>query len=139
MEVCTTMKLSKLILVVAFLVICIPHAHAEAPKHTIESYDIYLKVTPEIQSTMRMTDYVFERIAVCESNNNPKEKNPTSTAKGRFQFLDGTWKYYGLKYWGNDFYTKDVLSYADNTELAWYVYKKYGSDDWNASKNCWDR
>jgi len=32
-------------------------------------------------------------IAVCESTLNPYAKNPNSTAKGLFQFLDGTWEW----------------------------------------------
>ena len=33
------------------------------------------------------------RIAACESGLNPKATNPHSTAKGLYQFLDGTWAY----------------------------------------------
>jgi soluble lytic murein transglycosylase-like protein len=34
-------------------------------------------------------------IAICESTLNPYAKNPNSTAKGLFQFLDGTWSWIG--------------------------------------------
>ncbi len=34
------------------------------------------------------------RIAYCESRFNINAKNNTSTAKGLYQFLDGTWKHY---------------------------------------------
>ena len=74
---------------------------------------------------------------MCESNLNPKAKNPDSTAKGVFQFLDGTWKYYGLMKWGT-LEGKDVLDFDDNVELATWVIGKYGTRDWNPSKHCWE-
>lgn len=92
-----------------------------------------------------MTDPLFEKMGYCESydrelkRNNLQAKNPGSTAKGEFQFLDGTWKYYGQKLWGDDWVNKDVLS-ADNRELAWFVYTHYGTSDWEAdpkSYDCW--
>ncbi len=82
-------------------------------------------------------DPLFERIAFCESRNDPHSKNKYSSASGRFQFIWGTWHHYGIELWGNDFYKKNIWSYEDNTELALYVYKKYGTKDWNASKHCW--
>lgn len=33
------------------------------------------------------------RIAMCESSLNPKARNPTSSAKGLYGFLDGTWQW----------------------------------------------
>ena len=36
-------------------------------------------------------------IAECESRFNPKASNPESTAKGVYQFLDGTWEQIGAK------------------------------------------
>ena len=81
----------------------------------------------------------FERIAVCESRNDPLAKNPHSSAKGRFQFLNGSWKYYGQKLWGDKWTEKNVLDYDDNTELAWYVYTTYGPHDWDESSYCWKK
>lgn len=82
----------------------------------------------------------MERIAWCESRNNPLAKNPRSTASGRFQFLKSSWKYYGEKKWGDAWVTKDVFSYVDNTELAYWVYSINGTKDWEAdpaSVACW--
>lgn len=76
------------------------------------------------------------KVASCESRLNPRAKNASSTAKGLFQFLDGTWKYYGLKKWGT-LEGKDVLNYEDNAELATWVMSKRGLRDWLASKHCW--
>jgi hypothetical protein len=38
-----------------------------------------------------------QRVAQIESGNNPKAKNPNSTAKGKYQFIDRTAVAYGLK------------------------------------------
>ncbi len=75
-------------------------------------------------------------IATCESQLEPTAKNPHSTAKGVYQFLDGTWRYYGLKKWGT-LDGRDVLNYADNVELGVWVIARFGTKDWNASKHCW--
>lgn len=86
------------------------------------------------------SDPLFEEIAKCESHNDPLAKNPTSTGKGRFQFLDGTWKGYAPQLWGDDWVNKKVLDYDDNTDLAWFVYTTYGTRDWEAdpkSYDCW--
>lgn len=80
---------------------------------------------------------ILERIATCESQNNPHAKNKYSSASGRFQFLWSSWNYYGKQLWGEDFYEKNIWSYEDNTELALYVYKLNGTKDWNESKHCW--
>lgn len=80
---------------------------------------------------------LFERIARCESKNDPHAKNKYSTASGRFQFIHSSWYHYGRELWGEDFYSKNVWDYDDNTELAWYVYSEYGTKPWKASKNCW--
>lgn len=84
-------------------------------------------------------DSLFERIGKCESGNNPRAKNRTSSASGRFQFIYSSWYHYGLELWGDEFYEKSVWSYKDNTELAWYVYQKNGTSDWLESKKCWSR
>lgn len=82
---------------------------------------------------------LFNKIASCESGNDPHAKSRTSSASGRFQFLWGTWNHYGKELWGGEFYQKNVWDYNDNTELAWYVYTKYGTSDWNESKSCWSK
>lgn len=101
--------------------------------------------TPEVDlaqqlKTMQDSDPLFNKIGYCESHNIPTAKNPHSTAKGRYQFLDGTWKWYAPQLWGDDWVNKDVFNYTDNTNLAWFVYTNYGTGDWEAdpkSYNCW--
>ena len=97
------------------------------------------EVLPEEVTLSGPIDPLFEKMGYCESKHVLTAKNPGSTAKGEFQFLDGTWKYYGQKLWGDDWVNKDVLS-TDNRELAWYVYTNFGTRDWEsdpASYNCW--
>lgn len=43
-----------------------------------------------------ISDAYFEKLAQIESGGNPKAKNPKSTAKGLYQFIDSTAKQYGL-------------------------------------------
>lgn len=43
-----------------------------------------------------MDDQYFTQLAMVESSNNPLAKNPKSSAKGRFQFIDETAKQYGI-------------------------------------------
>lgn len=83
-------------------------------------------------------DTIFNNIGKCESRGNLRAKNPKSSASGEFQFINQSWYHYGLEYWGEDFYEKNIWT-QDNRELAWYVYKKYGTKDWDASKSCWSK
>lgn len=78
----------------------------------------------------------LERISYCESGDNPLARNPKSTAKGKYQFLDSTWLHYAMLDWGT-IVGKSVFSATDSEELAEYVYKNYGTSDWNESKRCW--
>jgi hypothetical protein len=80
---------------------------------------------------------VFERIAKCESQNNPLARNPNSTASGKYQFLKSSWEHYGKQLWGDNLKNHDVFDETDNTILAAYVYGKSGTSDWLPSKFCW--
>ncbi len=121
----TILKILVILLAIIYLIIVVP-VKANAPLRDIPEWE-------------RAADPLFEKIADCESDFDLEAKNPTSSAKGEFQFVNKTWKYYGMKLWGTEFETKNVLS-ADNRELAWYVYTHYGTRDWEAdpkSYNCW--
>lgn len=76
-------------------------------------------------------------IAKCESQFVAGARNPSSSAKGVYQFLDGTWSRYALLHWGT-VQGKDVLNYGDNVELGTWVIANYGTADWLASAACWD-
>lgn len=92
-------------------------------------------ISPKIASGYEILD----KVALCESGNNPLAKNPNSSAKGRFQFINSSWKHYGKMLWGDNLINKDVLDYEDNTELAMYVYQLNGLKDWEESKSCWSK
>jgi hypothetical protein len=82
---------------------------------------------------------VMERIATCESGNNPHAKNPESTASGRFQLLRSTWNAYAYKVWGNDMDKHSVFDYNDNTVVAQSLYEEQGVTPWLSSSKCWNR
>jgi hypothetical protein len=65
------------------------------------------------------------------NNFNPKATNQNSTAKGVFQILDGTWKYWGC--------TGDPFQALDNIMCARKGYDKEGTTPWNASKGTWGK
>jgi soluble lytic murein transglycosylase-like protein len=72
-------------------------------------------------------------IACVESNFDESADNPRSTAEGVYEFLDGTWKHYGNKFW-DSLEDKDKFDTRDNVELGVLVIRDYGTSDWNASK-----
>ena len=72
-------------------------------------------------------------IACSESMFEASAKNKYSSAGGVYQFLDGSWKAYGLKYWGT-LEGRDKFDENDNIELAMLVLADTGTRDWNSSK-----
>lgn len=75
-------------------------------------------------------------IACAESQFIETAKNPESTASGIYQWISGSWKYYGEKYWGT-IDGRDRFNADDNIELAMIVMSKLGTSDWAASKHIW--
>jgi len=75
----------------------------------------------------------FIQVARCESgfNLNPNASNKTSTAKGVYQILIGTWE-------SNDCGGKRN-NFVDNIDCAYKIYAKRGLQPWNASKSCWNK
>ena len=76
---------------------------------------------------------LFLKIAECESQLNPKAKNPTSTASGIFQFLKSTWDKTIMEL-GREL---SVFNPVHKTEAAAYLFKKEGTKPWLASYGCW--
>lgn len=107
--------------------------HWSVPTQIVQ--DLYVSISPKIASGYE----ILEKVAYCESHNNPLAKNPNSSAKGRFQFIDSSWKHYGKMLWGDKWKEKNVLDYEDNTELAMYVYSINKLKDWEESKPCWSK
>ena len=135
--------LAILVIIIVVLFLNPDYTSSSAMKNVYASEELALVAPDHIISFTRHTDPVFNRIAYCESENNPTAQNPSSTASGRFQFLDSSWKYYGKKLWGDEWVLRDKLDFADSTELAWYVYTKVdGTRPWEAdpkSEACWNK
>lgn len=93
---------------------------------------------PEIKvvKTQYKASGLLDRIIMCESGGNPTARNSHSTAKGLAQFLDSSWRYYGLILWGS-LEGKDVFNPNDNRELASFVLRRYGTSSWSESRSCW--
>lgn len=67
------------------------------------------------------------RIIRCESNFNPKAKNPNSSAKGLAQIIDGTWKHFKCE--------GEPLDARDNIRCATKILKD-SVHHWDASVMC---
>jgi Transglycosylase SLT domain len=86
-----------------------------------------------------VSEDLMVRIMESESGDDHTAENGVSTATGCFQWVIGSWRSYGKKLWGDDFYQKNVYSPKDNTELAAWTISKYGTSPWDASKHAWGR
>ena len=78
---------------------------------------------------------VIKRIIFCESTNNPKAKNPTSSAKGLMQIINKT-AGECMDYFGREM---NMLDEADNLACGEYLYNRYGLKPWASSKGCWGK
>jgi hypothetical protein len=97
------------------------------------------KVSTVAEPMSQIASSTFERIAYCESMGSSTAQNTTSTASGKYQFLDSTWAYYGKQLWGDQLPLHNKLNAMDSTILAAFVYGKNGTVDWTASQFCWDK
>jgi len=66
-----------------------------------------------------------------ESGGNPRAQNPTSSASGLYQFIDGTWRSLG----GSTAHAKDASVAEQNAIADRYVAQRYGS--WEGAKAFW--
>lgn len=113
-----------------------PHSSSNTALRPEKETAKTVKIAPGEAKKAEVGNSVMEKIAFCESRNNPSAKNPKSTASGRFQFLRGSWEYYGTKKWGS-LEGRNVFDNDDNTELAYWVASEYGLSPWYASRHCW--
>lgn len=67
---------------------------------------------------------------MCESGGKEYAKNPSSTATGLFQFLDGTANWVGKEVYGNewDFSMKNIPEVQ--WRMAIWLYRNYGDTHW---------
>ena len=80
---------------------------------------------------------VLLKIRFCESTDNYQAANPSSSARGAYQFLTGSWAAYGHA----DRYGVTQAHLATNAqqdEAALITWQEAGTTPWNASKSCWN-
>lgn len=75
---------------------------------------------------------ILDAIAECESRGSYTAQNPSSSASGKYQFLDSTWKAMG----GSTARAKDA-SPAEQDRLAAKLLAQQGTAPWAASQSCW--
>jgi hypothetical protein len=85
-----------------------------------------------------MVPPVLLAIRFCESTDNYTAANPSSSARGAYQFLTGSWDAYGHKdrYGVNQAH---LATPAQQDEAALLTWERDGTRPWNASKSCWSK
>jgi len=130
--------------IVGLLVGLVISSGKECPKH-FNREDVFLitynsPIFIKNQTLASMSEDIeivllAERIIQCESNWRPNAKNPSSSAYGLGQFIDGTWDYVQKK-WG-------VELDRDNPDDQMYavvrLLKEEGTKHWKESEYCWNK
>lgn len=75
-------------------------------------------------------------IRFCESRDDYTAANPRSTARGGYQFLTGSWEWYGhAERYGVS--SADQATPAQQDEAALLTWQQDGERPWYASRHCW--
>lgn len=101
-----------------------------------------LIVFEEVDTDLDLVEYIGQRavsygldpemakaVAYCESNYIPTAQNPTSSAGGIYQFLNGTWEYVNVKR-GVDYSLEDKYDPIKSIENAMWLAKHEGWTHW---------
>ncbi|MCP3989681.1 MAG: hypothetical protein GY724_11440 [Actinomycetia bacterium] len=83
-----------------------------------------------------MVPSVLLAIRFCESTDNYQAANPSSSARGAYQFLTNSWAWYGHA----DRYgvtQAHLATPAQQDEAALITWQKDGTTPWAASRSCW--
>ena len=94
-----------------------------------------LPETKEQTETFLEIPEVMKRIAFCESSNNHKARNNSSSAKGTYQIIKGTEEL--CEKWLD--VELDMLNRNDNELCAMWLFNRYKTKPWRASKSCWSK
>lgn len=81
---------------------------------------------------------VLLAIRWCESRDDYQAANPSSSARGAYQFLSGSWAAYGHA----DRYgvsTADQATRVQQDQAALLTWERDGTRPWNASRSCWSQ
>lgn len=76
------------------------------------------------------------RIRFCESTNNYQAANSSSTARGAYQFLNGSWDWYGHAA-RTGVAQAHLATPAQQDESALLTLQSQGTTPWLASRDCW--
>ena len=81
---------------------------------------------------------VLLAIRWCESRDDYQAANPSSSARGAYQFLTGSWAAYGHadRYGVNQAH---LASKVQQDEAALLTWQRDGTRPWNASRTCWSK
>jgi hypothetical protein len=92
-------------------------------RKTYPSLSVKDYVSNELQKNGINTNYAF-RVITCESQWNPKAKNPIGTATGIWQFTQDTWLD-GLRWRGLNWTLEDRKDYKKSTDMAiWFILRE---------------
>jgi hypothetical protein len=116
------------------------------PETTVSETTVPATTSPETTSPDGWVDTgngvlvppVLLAIRWCESRDDYVAANPSSSARGAYQFLTGSWKAYGHK----DRYGVSQAHLAtpvQQDEAALITWERDGTRPWNASKSCWSK
>lgn len=75
-----------------------------------------------------------DAIVQCESGGDHTAQNPSSTASGKYQMINGTWLAYGGGKYAPEAH---LATEAEQDRVAAKLWAAEGSSPWNASKHCW--
>ncbi len=83
-----------------------------------------------------MVPPILLQIRYCESRDNYTAANPSSSARGAYQFLTGSWAAYGhaTRYGVSQAH---LATPAQQDEAALITWQRDGTRPWNASRHCW--
>lgn len=98
-----------------------------APLQPVETADS----PKQTETTTSDSPDLLERIAKCESGGSYTAQNRSSTASGRYQFLDSSWGGYG-----GYARAKDAPPAVQDAK-ARETFARRGSQPWAASRGCW--
>ncbi|MBX4197731.1 transglycosylase family protein [Candidatus Parcubacteria bacterium] len=110
-------------------------SYLEAPASPVSYAEYSQEFKPNVKtislrSLNKPLAYILQKIADCESGNNPQAKNPHSSAKGLLQIIDGTWKSFQCE--------GSALNRDDNFQCGMKIATLSGLHHWNASRTCWN-
>ena len=117
----------------------IAYERAEAQQIKVERQNAIAKATLLRSSwsssldliSMDVAPSILKLVAQCESGNNPKATNDTSSAKGLLQILDGTWQSFNC--------TGNVFDPEDNMQCGLRIATISGLHHWDPSRACWSK